>query len=77
MEYSKQKLNRRRIKLDFERSLALSMLIPFLPPKIQKLLTDNVLRDCEIKLTGEDLKEYEEYYQRVEEKFQKTYMEKV
>ena len=53
------------------------MLIPFLPPKIQKLLTDNVLRDCNIKLTGAELKEYEEYYQRVEEKFQKTYMEKV
>ncbi len=53
------------------------MLIPFLPPKIQKLLTDNVLRDCDIKLSGAELKEYEEYYQRVEEKFQKTYMEKV
>ena len=48
------------------------MLIPFLPPKIQKLLTDNVLRECNIKLSGADLEEYEKYYQRVEEKFQKV-----
>ena len=63
--------------MDFERSIALSMLIPFLPPKIQKLLTDQILRDCVVKLSGEDLKEYEKYYQRVEEKFQKTYMDRV
>ncbi len=63
--------------MDFESCIALSMLIPFLPPKIQKILTDNILRDCNIKLTGADLEEYEKYYQRVEEKFQKTYMEKV
>jgi len=63
--------------VDFERSIALSMLIPFLPPKIQKLLTDQILRDCVVKLSGEDLKEYEKYYQRVEEKFQKTYMDRV
>lgn len=53
------------------------MLIPFLPPKIQKTLTDTILRDCNIKLTGENLKEYELYYQRVEEKFQRTYMDKL
>jgi len=63
--------------VDFERTIALGMLIPFLPPKIQKVCSDFILRDCNIKLTGEDLKEYEEYYKRVEEKFQKTYMEKV
>lgn len=53
------------------------MLIPFLPPKIQKILTDTILRDAGIKLTGAELEEYEKYYQRVEEKFQKTYMERV
>lgn len=57
-------------------NFALASLIPFLPPKVQKIIIDTVLRNCKITLQQDTLEEYEKYYQRVEEKFQQDYMEK-
>jgi len=61
---------------EFEKNLALATIIPYLPPQVQKILVDFILRDCEIRLSDRALREYEDYFKRVDEKFKKTYMEK-
>ncbi len=62
--------------VNFEKNLALVGIMNYLPPRVQKVLIDYILTDSDIKLEGETLEQYEKYFQRVYEKFEKDYMEK-
>ena len=54
---------------------ALVGIINFLPPKAQKLVIEKILSNAKLKLNPEALEEYENYWKRVQHKFQRDYMD--
>lgn len=61
---------------EIEKAIPLAMIIPFVPPAVQKKILDWILRDANVLLSDKDLKEYEDYFKRVKEKFSEDYMRK-
>ena len=55
---------------------ALVGIIPFLPPRAQKIVIEKILETSKLKLNQEALAEYEDYWKRVQHKFERDYMDK-
>lgn len=51
----------------FQKLLALSMLLPQVPPVLQKRIIKIMIKDCDIGLSAEESKEFEEMYESYKE----------
>lgn len=58
------------------RALALGAVLQYTPPFLQKEIIEQIMKECNIKLGGETLEQYEKYWQRVNEHFTQDYMAK-